>query len=421
MKISTADKIIYRKYIKNRQRMALYSGDVFTKYLAIQSQGYLNLINKLAHQLPRIDSGKKIFVLIPAFYEKNAIEQTLDVLIPKGSKALSFWRDKVVFVILNNYCNNKPETETARLVQDFKQKKQFEDIFVINYAFSDNHSNVGLCRKILHDLIILKARNWGVNLKDTIFASFDADMLWVDIRIFSKAYQIMYRDNKVDAIQGKMTRMPRNIYKNTLFYLYSAIYDEIRNEWQSRKYRINGMPKYNLMWNRIFTYGSNLFLKPEVYCKIGGFDNLKIGEDYAIGAKISFLRATGGDVLKSLNVNTIRSLNYLAVNHPRRDLYAFIHETSAYQKFGKYTHDQKIRRVGANWQSIYKKHHERIPVNTSTVSAILSVLLKKSFKRIPDPRENGAIVKRAICRVIRNNRKQFSVKVNQLLAIAVGK
>src|SRR3989344_4411518 len=108
---------------------------------------------------------KTIFVLIPAFYEANFILQTLEALLPKNSDALRFWNNNVVVIILNNYCLRKPDTETPQLVRQFKQKKQFQDIFVINYSFPNKRSNVGYCRKILHDLVILKAEDSDINLE----------------------------------------------------------------------------------------------------------------------------------------------------------------------------------------------------------------------------------------------------------------
>ncbi|OGN01149.1 MAG: hypothetical protein A3G51_00735 [Candidatus Yanofskybacteria bacterium RIFCSPLOWO2_12_FULL_43_11b] len=405
MKISSLDRKIYQNYKEARAKLTLKTGDIFTKYLAIQPKKHLELLKNIGGQIPQINPHKTIFVLIPAFYEANFILQTLEALLPKNSDALRFWNNNVVVIILNNYCLRKPDTETPQLVRQFKQKKQFQDIFVINYSFPNKRSNVGYCRKILHDLVILKAEDSDINLADSIFVSFDADILEVDLRIFSKAYKVMRGNAKIDAIQGKMTRLPKGIYRNNLFYIFSAIYDEVRNEWQSRKYRNSGVPKYNFMWNRIFTYGTGLFLRPSVYCEIGGFDGLSLGEDYAIGSKISFLRATGPDSFKNSNVNTVRALNYITVNHPRRDLYAFINGAAVYNKFGLYSHDQKIRKTGIEWGDTYKKIKREMPLNNSNLLVILRTLLDKSAKRISDPTENMAILNRAIQKVKNNSKK----------------
>lgn len=290
MFISPLDSKILGEYKKATRKLAKAEGsNIFEKYLNIQTRRHLNVLKTLSKQLHKIHKNKRIFILIPAFYENDNIAHTLDTLIPRNNRLLRFWCSKVLIVILNNFYDKQPNTHASHIVKKYKESRRFKDIHVINYALPHNKSNVGYCRKILHDLIIYNANRLTRKLEDCIFVSSDADILENDLRIFKKAYTLLLKQNKIDAAQGAMTRIPKYVNRNNLFCVYSLLYDGIRDEWQSKKYRKNGVPQINFMWNRVFTYGANLFLKTDVYCRVGGFDCFDVGEDYAMGAKISFL------------------------------------------------------------------------------------------------------------------------------------
>jgi len=420
MIITSLDYYIEKIFKKFRKKfLDLHGRNVYIKYLSLQKYSYLAEIKKIATTLPRFLKSKKFFVLIPSFYEGKNVEQTLKILIPKKKSILGFWRKNVVFIIFNNFCLRKPEKINEISLQ---KNTKFKDIFVINYPLKSSGPNVGFCRKILHDLIIYKALRSRVDLNKCIFVSFDADILAADLRIFKKAHNLLAKNKDIDTIQGKMTRIYRKIPKNTIFYVFSVIYDEIRNEWQAKRYRRNGVPEYSFMWNRIFTYGTNLFLRPNIYCEIGGFDPLKIGEDYAISAKISFLRATSGkDLFKNANVSTIIPLNYKVVNHPRRDIYALSNNFSAYRKFGDLNQEMRIRRIGENWLSLLGDLDREIPLNRKNVQKILSILFQKNFKRIPDVEESRIIFKNSLSRAIKKMKLDGLKQGLQLISLETKK
>lgn len=410
MYVSNLDKLIAKKLKRIQKKLSTESGTIFAKYKKCQTKKHKTLINILSLQINNIKLNKRIFFLVPAFYEDNNIVHTLKSLIPRSPQLLKYWDDNVIIIILNNYLKTKPTPSTGIIVKNFINKCKFKDIIVINYSFNKNQLNVGYCRKLLHDLIIFNANKFTNNLSSCIFASSDADILENDLRIVRKTYSFLQKNLGIDAVQGAMTRIPRTINKNNLFCIYSLIYDAIRNKWEALKYRNkNSTPKINFMWNRIFTYGANLFIKSHSYCKVGGFDSMNIGEDYALGAKISLLYSTPGDEFNTAITNTVKKINYKIVNHPRRDILSFCNQFSpTYKKFGNYSFERKVHQTGTEWEKHYKAIEKEMAITKKNVRTILNILLNKSKKRGFSNVESILILQKAIKKVIKQENNKFN-------------
>ena len=256
------------------------------------------LRGKLVDSAPHPDL--KIIVAIPA-YNESGLERCLDSLFRCGVSSDSSGdsdsgRKEVIraeVVVLINAPFNAPDavlrqntkTYDAALKWISAHPHPFIDFHILmDHTFENKEAGVGLARKILMDEAVRRFNSIGARngktdgAKDGIIASMDADAVVDENYLMAVAdhFESVQPDGSSIYFEHPLSgeSFAPGVYDAVIQY-------ELHLRYYLQSIRSTGYP------HAFHTVGSSFAVKAEVYCKEGGMNRKKAGEDFYFIQKIA--------------------------------------------------------------------------------------------------------------------------------------
>lgn len=369
----------------------------FLEYFQVRS--YREFLEKLNSLLPPMDKNCRVVVILPSRLEGKNIERVLEGYTRQvDNKKKPLNQSLFEIIVLVNRRKDEEDDDTEEKIEEFCRKHPETKVRIVKIVFPENENiaNVGMCRKIISDLAILRSQK---NILPLYFITEDADTIFVDPTIIYKTIKSFDAKYFLDALRGQERRDP-NILKEIpvlLFKLQSDAAISILLK-QGRKKQMNVDDFTNneiFRWSRIITGGWATAFTAEVLMKIGGYLPVKIGEDLSIGELISLLR---GDVIETKewgniikpNNSTVQFFGVKSIGSARRFVSVLLEKikTAYSSEFGSKKEIQVLRDIDfekileeikkKNWNMINEETLKMIEDDLSSKRRFLLDVLGKN-------------------------------------------
>ncbi|MBX4204686.1 MAG: glycosyltransferase family 2 protein, partial [Candidatus Doudnabacteria bacterium] len=308
-------------------------------YLDKLPKTYVDELRQLKDSMRPMSDQTRVAIMIPAYNEAANLERLLDQYtkqIESNGKKLDPRIYEIDIIV--NRPQGAPADNSVDVIKKFKDEHPEYQINVIDKEFPRESAGVGLARKYLADLILLRSQERKNPTGQLYMESEDADLLEVDPETVVRLMNKYDKNPELDALRGKQDRYPEVMAKNDMFFLNRRMDDFWEVLMRDKKFRPKDVPN-NFVWNRVVTGGWNTSFTAEVYAQIGGYSPLKVGEDMYIGEMISVFRGKRkGDNIEP-NVKTISTIATRSDSSPRRYLDAMIRGIDPYADF----HNESIK------------------------------------------------------------------------------
>ncbi|MFZ2975109.1 MAG: hypothetical protein WA055_00585 [Candidatus Moraniibacteriota bacterium] len=347
-------KKLVNKEGKEIQRNVDRENQRIKEYLSNQDSDYLEELEKLNTNLTPMHEDCRVCINIPARIEEkhiaNLLEQFSKQTDSKGNPI-----DTSQFEI--NIIVNKKKSETAdktmEIIEKWKKTHSEVKVNAIDVSFDDNKGCVGLARKYITDLSLLRSVSRKKQAGPLYIESEDADMFGVDKRMVYELINNFDNNPSTDVLRGIQDRQPETLQKNDLLFFSRRLWDFMEIFARNQKYRPENKKDADFVWNRVISGGWNTAYTAEAYAQIGGYTQTKvIGEDMEIGQKISVLRGIKNDKTNEFtpNTQTAKTSGLRSSSSPRRFIDALDRGVPPYddfenQKLKQFSLDELLDRI----------------------------------------------------------------------------
>lgn len=234
-------------------RSARRERQIITRYLEWNAQTfpeYAQLVNRLLEQprstipsngvagateigrrdLATMEPNCQYAVFIPARYEANGIRQTLNQFaqqLDENGQSLDprVWEINV----LVNFKDGETPDATYDEVVAFKREHPQIRCNVLEVRLQGHWAHAGFARKLLSDLILVRAMQRGnYYTKPLYLESQDADLLKVDPKQVSKSLRLLETQPELDVVVGHTEMTPEEMVQNDLVFLSRRFWDFAR-------------------------------------------------------------------------------------------------------------------------------------------------------------------------------------------------
>lgn len=307
--------------------------DRIKEYLDTQEKQYLAELERLNRTVAPMNEKTRVAINVPAYNEEPNIERLLSQYtkqIDAEGKPL----DPALYEV--NIILNRPEgassDRSAEIINEYKQLHPEFQINVLDVQFPKDKAGVGLARKYVTDLTLLRSIGRARQDGALYIQSEDADLLEVDPRVVAGVMEKFDKHPELDGLRGQQDRHPGIMMENDMLFLNRRAEDFWEVLMRDKKFRPEGVPD-NFVWNRVVTGGWNTAYTAEVYAQIHGYNPLKVGEDMDIGQRISMLRGRkeGGKIVP--DVRTVATVATRTHSSPRRFIDALARGIDPYSDF----------------------------------------------------------------------------------------
>jgi len=307
---------------------------------------YRQYIQNIADALGPMGQKCRVSVNIPAWMEeknlRNLLSQYLDQRDKDGNPL-----DPGLFevnIIVNRKEGTAPDGSVGVINQFIDQyvashNGQRPNVRFVDVEFKEEIATVGYARKVLTDAALLRSLSRTDQDQPLYIESEDADLTNVDKRVIANLISKLDRNPHLDAVHGIEGRMPEVIKDNDLLVMRRNAWEVFLLMARQKKFRNPNSGSWNAFANRTITGGWNTGYSAEAYAMIGGYENLRAGEDLTIGERISMVRGDGNYP----NLETIGTVPTRTESSPRRFINEIIRNKSAYDGFGEGPDEQRIR------------------------------------------------------------------------------
>lgn len=264
----------------------------FINYFRVNS--YRDFLENLNKNLPPMSKNCRVVVILPSRLEGKNILRVLEGYLDQvDDKNNPLDKDIFEIIILINRRENEPDDDTEEKIRTFRQQYPGLRIRPVKVIFPQNEAiaNVGMCRKIISDLAILRSKN---HTKPLYFITEDADTIFVDSQIVFQTIKKFDNKYPLDALRGRERRDP-NILKEIPFLLFRLQLDAalpilLKQGREDLGRGLEFIDNEIFRWRRVITGGWATAFTSEALMKIGGYLPVMMGEDLSIGELISLLR-----------------------------------------------------------------------------------------------------------------------------------
>ncbi len=305
------------------------------KYLDSQDKAYLAELKKYMGAMGPMKEKCRVAVTIPARFEEKNLGNLLDQY-SKQTDAAGNEISKDLFEI--NIIVNRKEGEKAdrsvEIIEEWKKNHPGYNVNVMDVVFPKEKANVGMCRKYITDLTLMRSLARPKSDGPLYLESEDADLFAIDKRTVSKLINDFDAKPYVDVLRGIQDRQPEVMQKNDLLFFDRRLWDIMEVFMRKEAYRPENMKGSSFVWNRVISGGWNTAYTAEAYAQIGGYVSDVIGEDMKIGQKISLLRGhegKNGEIIA--NTSTAETSGLRSNSSPRRFIDAMVRKISPYDDF----------------------------------------------------------------------------------------
>ncbi len=304
-------------------------------YLDRQDKAYLAELRQFESQMEKMNEKCRVSVTIPARFEEKNLPNLLDQYV-KQVDANGDPLDKDLFEI--NVIVNRKQGETpdgsVQAIEAWKQMNPGYHINVIDIEFPKEKANVGMARKYITDLTLLRSIERPKADGALYLESEDADLYSIDKRTIGKLIEGFDSKEYLDVLRGIQDRQPEVLQKNDLLFFDRRMWDMGEILMRNMAYRPENMQGSSLVWNRVISGGWNTAYTAQAYAQIGGYVSDLMGEDMKIGQKISLLRGVkdkNGNHMP--NTMTAETSGLRSNSSPRRFIDAMNRKMSPYDDF----------------------------------------------------------------------------------------
>ena len=303
-------------------------------YLAKQSPEYRARLQTLLVQTSAMEQDCRLSINIPARMEGKNLMRLLDQYLRQEDQDGKPVDPKLFEVnILVNRKESEQSDGSVEVVNEWKARHPEVRVNVVDVVFSNEEGCVGLARKMLTDLSLMRSLARSSQAGPLYIETEDADVVSMDKRMVAKLVRDFDANPGVDNYRGTEDRQAEILQKNPLLFFGKRLGSIVEVLLRHKEIRSEKASENNFTWNRIISSGWNNAYTAEAYAQIGGYDpKAFVGEDMEIGKRISVLR--GGwsqtDETFDWNPDTIQLSGLRASSSPRRFLQEMITNDAPY-------------------------------------------------------------------------------------------
>lgn len=317
---------------------------------------YKDELNKIASQMGEMSEANKVSINVPAYHEEKNIYRLLEEFSSQqesvvdnntGNRKLQpvSMSDYEINILVNRKVGTAPDNtvgEIERFKEDYKKKHGLDP--KINYfdiELPEDKATVGYARKILTDAVLARSLERSNQQHPLYIESEDADVVKADRFLVSNLIEKFDQNPHLEALKGEDDRDLEIMKENDYLFMRKRAWDFLATQMGQKKMRDPNNPRWSSMWNRVYTNGWNGGYTAEGYANIGGYDDVKVGEDMAIGEKISMIRGDGINP----NLEVVGRVRSRSFSSPRRFMHEILSGTAAYDNFGDEEIEQQVRNL----------------------------------------------------------------------------
>ena len=321
-----------------------------TDYLSSQfgqSAEYETYLTAVADALGPMDEECRVAVNIPAYMEGKNLYGLLEEYMKQQDRDGNPLNPRLfeINIIINRREGTEPDN-SVEVIEEFIKSYMDEhglktkpNIRYIDAEFIADNSTVGYARKVITDAVLLRSLRRENQQHSLYIESEDADLMKVDPRVVANLISKFDKNPHLDAVRGVEGRMPEYLKENDLLLMRRNAWEIYLANSRQKPLRDPKSPYWNSFTNRVITGGWNTGYTAEAYAMVGGYENVKSGEDNSIGERISMVRGDG----EYPNLETIGSVPTRTESSPRRFINEIIEKKGAYEDFGNKEAEARIR------------------------------------------------------------------------------
>lgn len=320
-------KEVHRDIERERERIQ--------KYIEAQDSAYLEELERFNETLEPMHQECRVAVIIPARLEEKSLGNLLDQYVHQINEDEGELNKDLfeINIIVNRRDTENPD-RSMQVIEEWKQRNPGFHVNAIDIAFPRSKANVGMARKYITDLSLLRTLRRTNATSSFYIESEDADLFSVDKRTITKIINGFDSKPQVDVLRGIQDRQPEVMSQNDLFFFERRLWDIGEMALRNPKLRPDVFKNGSYTWNRVISGGWNTAYTAEAYAQIGGYVSDTIGEDMKIGQKISVLRGKQDESGEfRINTQTAETSGIRSNSSPRRFLDAMVKQENAYDNF----------------------------------------------------------------------------------------
>jgi len=312
-------------------------------YLEIQDPTYVQELGAFNKNLKPMSEQCRVIVSIPARFE----EKNLFNLLEQYSKQIDEHGQPLdpnlfeIDIIINRKEGESPD-RSQEVISEWQATHPEYKVNAIDIEFAKEKANVGIARKYITDLSLLRATSRPMATGPLYVESEDADLFSVNQRTIATIIKEFDEHPHLDVLAGIQDRRPDILQKNDMLFFQQRLWHFMEMAMRKKKYRSDTFEQASFSWNRIMSCGWNTAYTAESYAQIGGYESAVVGEDILIGEKISLLRGQqGSDGRITPNTLTAKSSGLRSSSSPRRIIDTMAKEVNIYDDFENQTLKQE--------------------------------------------------------------------------------
>lgn len=281
----------------------------------------------------------RLAVTIPAYREAKRIKHTLEQYVNQQTVDGNPLDPKTFEVyVLDNRPDDMSDDGTMDEIKAFRSEHPEVKVRAVQKTF-DGKKPIGLIRKYVNDLALLRAEKRGPGSGELILVNNDADTESLSPVYIDKLRQVFDRKPTTDAAVGKLEFAPESYENFPFLHATQRLMQFI--EIGLRRAGDRSRPR---------TYGANSAERAKVYAAIGGFNQRStLGEDLEIGAAVRAARGEGKKPIEFVNAAEV-------VTNPRRKVAKELQGVSIRDEYEDYVQNEVIR--DTEWKELRAQSDE---------------------------------------------------------------
>ncbi|HCM52062.1 TPA: hypothetical protein DIS56_02940 [Candidatus Saccharibacteria bacterium] len=251
---------------------------VARRYFDSLRPAYHTTIARLQKDLDKQPKAEnpRVIVMIPAaaHQEGKNIYHTLAQYARQKDVA----RDDFEIVVFVNYPEGTRKDTTVKEVKRFQKEHPEIVVKLIEKKLQKNEAKIGWVRKTVADTVIEDLMKRGIDLKDVLLVSNDADSQWIDRRYIRTLIKKADAQPEVDGFLGFLDwsydaykARPETLAATRLMQMFES-YLRVKTKGAGSS-------------------GANFAFRPNIYMAVGGYSEIDKGEDVSLGRMIRGARS----------------------------------------------------------------------------------------------------------------------------------
>lgn len=366
------DKRVERNISRERERIRAY--------LDAQSPEYRVRLEALRSQITGMDSKCRLSINIPARMEALQLEGLLNQYLHQTDKDGKPTEPSLfeVNVLVNRKESEQPD-KSVEIIQKWQAAHPEIKVNLLDIAFADTEGCVGLARKMLTDISLMRSLERTSQDGPLYIETEDADVVSMDRRMVAQLVRKFDESPEIDVLRGIQDRQPEILQENALLFFSRRMSDFSELALRNPKIRSKKPSENDFVWNKVISGGWNTAYTAETYAQVGGYDaTARIGEDMEMGKRISILRGDWSkDGTFDYNVDTAKTSGLRANSSPRRYIQELLTGTFSYDVSSFEDQSLKTKTIPELMESIKKfatVKPEHLPHYQSVVTGVVSFI-----------------------------------------------